>query len=198
MNRFEEYALFLGMLSGDGCLAIAHNGEGYRNYPIDFCNTEKYKVLLFDKLFFDLFGLHGTINSRQRVNRKKIWGFRKFSVKIAKEIKGFGFPEGVKRDLLCIPNRIKEGSQKEKLAFIYGFLITDGSVGDRRILFHSGSKRFLNELSDLISEFIGNRKTIKEYVQKNKYKSYQLCLNKEEKNKILSMCPRATMVLGRS
>ena len=52
MNKKEKLALFLGMLSGDGCLSISHNGEGYRNYPINFCNTNKEIVKLFDDLFF--------------------------------------------------------------------------------------------------------------------------------------------------
>src|SRR3989304_4808136 len=142
MNKKEKLALFLGMLSGDGCLPIGHNGEGYRDYPIDFCNTEKSKVLLFNKLFTDLYRLSGKISSRQRPNRKLIWHFRKHSVKIVKKLLKLGFPEGVKRDVLRIPKIILKGKAKEKLAFIYGVLITDGSVNDNRILFHSGSKLF--------------------------------------------------------
>ena len=164
MNRKEKFALFLGMLSGDGCLSIAHNGKGYRDYPIDFCNTEEDKVKLFDSLFFDLFGVHGTISSTKRAeNRKRIWIFRKHSVKIAKELKKIGFPEGVKSDILRITKRIKNGTRKEKSAFIYGVLITYGSVNDKRILFHSGSKLFLEDMSKLIGEFIGRNKPIKEF-----------------------------------
>ena len=199
MNKKEKFALFLGMLSGDGCLSIAHNGEGYRDYPIDFCNTEEEKVKLFDSLFFDLFGVHGTISSTKRAeNRKRIWSFRKHSVKIAKELKRIGFPEGVKRDVLRITKKVKNGTRKEKMAFIYGVLITDGSVNDKRILFHSGSKLFLEDMSKLIGEFIGVSKPVKEFIQREIYKSYQLCLNKQEKDILLSNCPHATMVLGRS
>jgi len=199
MNKKDKLALFLGMLSGDGCLSIAHNGEGYRDYPIDFCNTEKEKVILFYNLFFDLFGVHGTISSVKRAeNRKRLWSFRKHSVKVAGELKKLGFPEGVKRDILRIPNIIKKGSDKEKLAFIHGVIITDGSVNDKRVLFHSGSKLFLEDMSELIGEFVGCVKPIKEYTQREIYKSYQLCLNKEERDILLSKCPRATMVLGQS
>ncbi len=190
MSRGEKLALFLGMLSGDGCLSIGHNGEGYRDYPIQFCNTEKEKVLLFDSLFFELFGMHGTIRSVKRAdNRKEIWDFCKYSHKIADELKKLGFPEGVKRDLLRILPIISEGNKKEKLAFIYGVIITDGSVGDRRILFHSGSKLFLQDLSKLICEFTKREKPIRGYIQREKYKSYQLCLNKIEKKVLLSEMP---------
>ena len=198
MDKEESLALFLGMLSGDGCLSIKHNGEGYRIYPIDFCNTEEEKVRLFNRLFFELFGIEGRISSRKRPNRKEIWTFLKHSKDICQILKKEGFPEGVKRDILRVPNRINNGSQNEKLNFLYGVIITDGSIGKNRLLFHSGSKLFLEDLSKLISLFIGREKPIKEYIQREIYKSYQLCLNKQEKELILSKCPRATMVLGRS
>ena len=41
MNKKEKLALFLGMLSGDGCLPIKHSGEGYRDYVIQFYNCNK-------------------------------------------------------------------------------------------------------------------------------------------------------------
>lgn len=189
MNKKERMALFLGMLSGDGCLPIGHNGEGYRDYYISFVNTEKKKVILFNQLLYELFGLRGKINSRIRNNRKEIWEIRRYSKKAFYEIRKSGFPEGVKRDILRIPNIINAGTKKEKLAFIYGFIITDGSVGERRILFHSGSKLFLKDMSILISKFISVKKPIREFIQREKYKSYQLCLNKQEKHKLLSRMP---------
>lgn len=199
MNKKEELALFLGMLSGDGCLSIGHNGEGYRHYPIQFCNTEKDKVLLFDNLFFELFGIRGKISSRRRLNRKEIWHFLKYSVKIVNELKEMGFPEGLKRDILRIPQIVKSGTKREKLAFVHGVIITDGCIRkDGRITFHTGSKLFLEDISKLIEEFISCEKPVKEFIQKEKYRSYQLYLNKHEGDIILSTSPCATMVLGRS
>ncbi len=72
---------------------------------------------------------------------------------------------------------------------IYGFLITDGSIGKNRILFHAGSKLFLNELSKLIAEIIKVRRTVKEFIQYGKYHSYQLTLNKKERALFLSEMP---------
>ena len=57
---------------------------------------------------------------------------------------------------------------------------------NKTIIFHSGSKLFLNDLSDLISNFIDIRKPIKEYIQREKYYSYQLNLNKKETELLLS------------
>ena len=156
LTHSEKLALFLGMLSGDGCLIIGHNGEGYRDYPIDFCNTEKDKVILFDNLFFDLFEIRGKISSRRRPNRKEIWHFRKYSVKIYNELKALGFPEGVKRDILRVTPIIKNGTPSEKLAFLHGLIITDGYQTKKILRFHMGSKVFLEEVSFLISEAIYN------------------------------------------
>lgn len=184
MNRSEKLALFLGMLSGDGCLSIMHNGEGYRNYPIQFYNNDKNKVLLFNQLFFDLFGLQGTVSSRTRKNRKEIWEFKKTSHKACDEIKSLGFPEGVKRDVLRVLPIIKNGTKEEKLAFLHGIIITDGYQNEQCLRFHLGSKLFIEDLSILIAEFIGNIKPVKQYIQ-GKYISYQLSLNKQEKDIIL-------------
>lgn len=197
MNKKEKFALFLGMLSGDGCLSIKHNGEGYRDYPIDFCNTDREIVGLFDNLFFQLFKVRGSIYTRKRKGRKEIWNFQKHSVEIVTRLKAIGFPEGVKKDVLKVPNLIFEGSENEKRCFIWGLLITDGSLKKNRgIMFHLGSKRFLEDLSKLIKSITGRAPAVKEYSQKNKYKSYQLYLNKEERQILLR--PDGTMVLRRS
>lgn len=196
MNRSEKLALFLGMLSGDGCLSIKHNGEGYRNYPIQFFNNREEIVQLFATLFYDLFGIAGRVTSRQRPNRQRIWEFLRYSVATVSYLKGLGFPEGVKRDILRIPQIIWTGSNEEKRLFFSGFAMTDGCLRkDGRITFHIGSKLFLEDLSLLCSHFIHTLKPVKEF-QQGQYTSYQLYLNKDEGELVL--CPDATMVLGRS
>ncbi len=178
------------MLSGDGCLPISHSGEGYRDYPITFCNNKKELVIIFRELFMELFDLQGRISSRIRPNRQEIWTFLKYSRKIATEIKSLGFPEGVKRDVLRVPGHIKVGNESEKLYFILGMLITDGHLlKSQGIRFHLGSKLFIEDLALLISSIIGILKPIKSFVQKNKYISYQLSLNKHEGTLLLSKMP---------
>lgn len=190
MNRSEKLALFLGMLSGDGCLSISHNGEGYRNYPIQFCNNDKNIVLLFAELFHDLFGIEGKIHSRTRIGRKKIWEFKKISIKIVSYLRELGFPEGVKRDILRVPKSIINGSQLAKKYFFFGVFITDGSLKKNRgIMFHMGSKLFLEDVSLLVGNLTGTKSIVKEYIQQEKYKSYQLYLNKKESELLLSNMP---------
>lgn len=195
MNKKEKLALFLGMLSGDGCLPLGHNSLGYRNYAIKFCNTKDKLIGLFDSLFFDIFGINGKIRYSDRANKKRLFEFTKYSKEIYSKIREVGFPEGVKRDSLRVMPLIKNGSNKEKLAFILGVLITDGSLRKREdILFHSGSKLFLEDLSKLISKFTGNKKPIREYIQREKYKSYQLYLNKVETKKLITNMPKIVRI----
>ena len=187
MKRSEKLALFLGMLSGDGCLPIHHNGKGYRDYAVQFYNTNKDRVELFNRLFLDIFGVNGTIGYCDRLGKQRLWSFCKYSKKITEEIRNWGFPEGVKRDVLRVLPIVFKGTNSEKLEFIRGVLITDGCVRkNETIIFHSGSELFLNDLSDLIGDIIGIRKPIKEYVQREKYKSFQLNLNKKESALLLS------------
>ena len=196
MEQNEKFALLLGMLSGDGCLPISHSGEGYRDYHISFCNTDKRLVESFQKLLFELFNLESKLLVNQRVKRKDLYYISKRSKEVYFKIRGIGFPEGVKRDVLRVPKIIKSGSKEGKSAFIYGFLITDGCLRkNKTILFHSGSKVFLEEISKLIGEFTKIIKPVREYVQREKYKSYQLNLNKKETEVLLEHCRRGTMVL---
>jgi len=197
MNKKEKLALFLGMLSGDGCLSIKYNGEGYRDYPVYFCNTNKKLVEKFRKLFFDIFGVYGKIYSEKKENKQRLWYFNKHSTYVYGELIELGFPQGVKRDKLRILPIVKNRNNKEKRYFIQGLLLTDGSIKKNgSLMFHMGSKLFLKDLSALINEMIGVKRPVKEFVQRDKFKSYQLTLNKANKDRLLS--PRATMVLERS
>lgn len=186
----EDLALFLGMLSGDGHLSIHNKRRSlntYYDYCTGFCNTDKKIIESFADLFYKTFNVKGNFYPRDRPNRKRIYEFNSYSRKVFDKIKNFGFPVGVKRDKLRIPEIIKKGSKEEKLSFLFGFFITDGSLKKGSLFFHSGSRVFLEEISILIYELIGTKKEIKSYIQKEKYLSYQLLLNREESRKILSM-----------
>ena len=190
MNCEDKMALFIGMLCGDGCLSISHNGEGYRDYPIQFYNNCEQVVRLFDHLFFELFGVEGTICSRMRPNRKEIWEFKNTSVGIARAIRKLGFPEGVKRDVLRVPNVILQGGKTAQICFLLGLLMTDGCIRKNGIIsFHMGSKQFLEDISVLLVNFIGMKKPVKEFLQRERYKSYQLYLNNAERLILLSHMP---------
>ncbi len=189
----EDLALFLGMLCGDGHLSIHTKNRKYGtyyDYCIGFCNTDEKIIKTFSDLFYKIFNIKGNFYPRDRPDRKRIYEFASYSKEVFDKIHNFGFPIGVKRDVLKIPQIIKDSSKKEKLHFLWGLLITDGSLKrGSNIFFHTGSKIFLEEVSDLIYDLFNIRRNIKEYTQREKFLSYQLSLNKEESRKILSMPP---------
>ncbi|OGJ19008.1 hypothetical protein A3K73_07700 [Candidatus Pacearchaeota archaeon RBG_13_36_9] len=186
----EKLALFLGMLCGDGCLNTKTKKRGWKTYSTEFYNTDIKLMQLFDGLFYDLFKIRGHFYPRKRKERRIIYEFRSYSRDIFDSISSKGFPMGVKKDALTIPKPIKKGSEKEKLNFFMGFLMTDGCIRkNKTIIFHIGSKKFLQELSMLVNELFGIKREIREYVQKGKYHSYQLNLNKKESEVILSTLP---------
>ncbi len=77
--------------------------------------------------------------------------------------------------------------EKEKLLFLKGVIITDGSIRKQgNVLFHLASKKFLEDISDLIYELFNLRKPIKEYLQREKFYSYQLLLDKREAQIVLN------------
>lgn len=65
-------------------------------------------------------------------------------------------------------------------------IITDGVIRKSgSVLFHMGSKQFLEDVNQLVFKLFGVEKTVKGYVQKGKFYSYQLTLNKENAQEIL-------------
>jgi intein/homing endonuclease len=193
LKKSKDLALFLGMLAGDGCLSIKYNGAGYRIYPISFYNTNKKKVELFADLFNILFSIKGRIRCRIRKRKKPLWEFEKYSVHIYKIINSeFGIANGKKAKWVRIPSFILYGGNESKKAFFFGLLITDGCVrktGD--ILFHSSSKQLLLDLNQIINDVWSYRKDVKTYLQKDRFVSYQLNLNKAESSLVLSRLPRS-------
>jgi len=191
----KKLALFLGMICGDGCLTLRTRKAGYKTYAVEFFNTNVALVRTFFNLFGELFDSKGTITSYVKdASRKELFVFRKYSKELYNQVSNLGIPKGKKKLVLRIPPLINDLSWEEKFEFFRGVLITDGSLRkNNTILFHSGSKLFLEDLSKLIKDLFKINKKIVEYVQKGKYFSYQLHLNRDETK--LAIGPRRIMVL---
>ena len=172
----KDLALFLGMLCGDGHLSIHNKKRGlntYYDYTTGFCNTNERIMKVFDDLFYSIFGIKGNFHPRDRLNRKRIYEFNSYSKEVFDKISALGFPVGVKRDKLKIPEIIRKSSKEDKISFLLGVFVTDGCVRkNKTIIFHSGSKLFLEDLSELIRELFKIKKEVKSYVQREKYISY--------------------------
>ena len=191
LKNSKDLALFLGMFAGDGCLSFKHNGDGYRTYPIRFYNTKKDYVNLFHSLFFKLFEINGKIRSRKREGRKELWEFEKYSKEIYTIInKNFEIFCGKKALNVKIPSFILKGNKELKKSFFLGLLITDGSIRKKEdLMFHCASKGLIQNLNNLVETTWGFKKQVKRYLQKEKFTSYQLTLNKKESSIILSQLP---------
>jgi len=184
----NKLSLFLGLLVGDGYISNRNNGNGYPTYSINFYNTKKLFVELFDYLYFDLFNKNGKISFRSRPNRKDLYEFNSYSRDIFNFIVySLNVPYGKKAKIVRIPKIVLNSNNKSKIYFFLGLLLSDGFVNKRgNIGFHMASKGLLEDLSLLIKEVWGYDKLVKEVIQKDKYYSYQLNLNIDESNKILN------------
>ncbi len=175
-----KLALFLGMLSGDGCLTIRRKKAGYKCYATEFFNSNLDLISLYRGLLFDLFGVEVRPSSRLREGRTKVtYECRTYSKYVFSKCVDMGFPIGKKRDKLRVVEFIMDGRREDQIAFLKGLTITDGSIKKSgTVVFHMGSKKFLEDVSELIFQLFGIRKPIKEYIQKEKFYSYQALLNK--------------------
>ncbi len=194
LKKSKDLALLLGMFAGDGCLPIKHNGERYRIYPISFYNTNKKYVKLFSDLFTKLFVIKGKIRSRERKNKKILWEFEKYSVELYKMInEDFEIACGKKALNVRMPSFILKGKNILKKNFFLGLLLTDGGIKKTgEIIFHLASKGMLNDLKEIINDLWDFNVQIKEYVQREKFRSYQLTLKRKESSIILQECRRGT------
>jgi intein/homing endonuclease len=188
MVNKKELALFLGMLAGDGCLSIKHNGDGDRVYPINFYNTNKDYVKGFSILFVNLFDIKGSIRCRKRKNKQDLWEFEKYSKKIFTKInEEFEIPCGKKAPIVQVPSFILSGDIEEKKNFFLGVLITDGGIKkNRSIMFHSASKELIKGIITLIFDLWGIKRTMKEYLQRQRFLSYQITLNIKDSSIVLN------------
>ena len=191
LKKSEDSALLLGMFVGDGCMSIGHNGYGYRTYPIAFVNTNKEYVELFKGLFYKIFQVKGSFFLNRRKNKKDLWHFQKCSLGIYDLFnKEFEMPMGKKASVVRIPSFILNADIIIKKYFFLGYLITDGCIKkDGSLMFHCSSKNLLEDLKQLTKSVWGFERNIRKFIQRGKYISYQLTLNKTQGFVILSDLP---------
>ena len=183
-----KLALLLGMLCGDGCLIeVTKSYRGYKNYVTAFYNSNLDLMENFKKLFLEVFGVKGNYYPDTRNGKKITYAFRSYSKEVFDKISSLGFPIGLKKFKLRVPEVIWKSNRQERLLFLKGLTITDGSIKKGgQIVFHMASKLFLGDISDLIYELFGLRKIIREYLQRGKHFSYQLLLNKKQAQEVLN------------
>lgn len=142
-DREKKLAYFYGLFTGDGFTNI--NGNSYDVY-MSIGKDEKELAEFYDKLIFDLFDRRCVhVHKNRELTRR-------FTCKgLVEELNStIGTSAYNKR----VPNWVKHGSYAVKLAFLQGFLDSDGSVlRDRnniRINYTSVNLELLEDIQDLL------------------------------------------------
>ena len=167
-ERDKKFAYFCGLFAGDGFTNI--NGNSYDVY-MSIGKDEKEFAEFYDKLVLELF-------DRKCINVHKDKELtRRFTHKNLVQIlnSSIGISAYTKR----VPGWIKKGSYDIKLAFLQGFLDTDGSVfrdrGKIRINYTSVNLELLEDIQDLLFALeIKNSIVIHQKECKNKFGSKSL------------------------
>ena len=167
-ERDKKFAYFCGLFAGDGFTNI--NGNSYDVY-MSIGKDEKEFAEFYDKLVLELF-------DRKCINVHKDKELtRRFTHKNLVQIldSSIGISAYTKR----VPDWIKRGSYDVKLAFLQGFLDTDGSVfkdrGKIRINYTSVNLELLEDIQDLLFALeIKNSIVIHQKECKNKFGSNSL------------------------
>ena len=142
-DREKKLAYFYGLFTGDGFTNI--NGNSYDVY-MSIGKDEKELAEFYDKLIFDLFDRRCVhVHKNRELTRR-------FTCKgLVEELNS---TTGTSAYNKRVPNWIKHGSYAVKLAFLQGFLDSDGSVlRDRnniRINYTSVNLELLEDIQDLL------------------------------------------------
>lgn len=142
-NRERKLAYFYGLFTGDGFTNI--NGNSYDVY-MSIGKDEKELAEFYDNLILDLFDRHCV-----HVHKDKELTRRFTNKPLVEELNStVGTSAYNKR----VPDWVKHGSYGVKLAFLQGFLDSDGSVlRDRnniRINYTSVNLELLEDIQDLL------------------------------------------------
>ena len=142
-ERERKLAYFYGLFVGDGFTNI--NKNSYDVY-MSIGKDEKELAEFYDSLILDLFGrrcvhVHKDTENTRRFTSKEL-------------VQQLDASVGISAYTKRVPEWIKRGSYETKLAFIQGFLDTDGSVFNTkrgvRINFTSVNLELLEDVQDIL------------------------------------------------
>lgn len=168
-DKERKLAYFYGLFTGDGFTNI--NGKSHDVY-MSIGKEEKDLAQFYDNLILELFGRRCI-----RVHKNTEQSRRFTSKGLAQELdRSVGISAYTKR----VPEWVKQGSYGIKLAYLQGFLDSDGSVfrdkGNIRVNFTSVNLELLEDIQDLLYALeIKNSIVVhqKEYTSKHNIHSLQ-------------------------
>ena len=155
----EDFAEFLGILYGDGCLS--------KNYGVYVtCNAISDRLFVLNvvrPLFEKLFKSNVAIRIKKNATHCRL-----YSKSAYKHLVNFGFPEGIKKNQLRIPIGILK-NKKYSLAFLRGLFDTDGGFHrhhkqSAQVEYTSHSPEFLKQVWKLLADLGFNVKLGKKQI----------------------------------
>lgn len=186
-DRENKLAYFYGLFTGDGFTNI--NGNSHDVY-LSIGNDEKELAEFYDGLIDELFGrkcirVHKDTEQTRRFTSKEL---------VEDLDKTVGISAYTKR----VPEWVKNGSYGVKLAFLQGFLDSDGSVfydrGKIRVNFTSVNLELLEDIQDLLFALqIKNSIVIHQKENTSKHgihslQSYRINVSLEDNLKLATEC----------
>lgn len=171
----KKFALFLGLLWGDGCITNMQYAKKMGDWRVVIVEDDQVLKQEIINLISQIFGIKARIHYRK--THYEIY----FCSRIVYEIlsKKFGFPDGLKRDRLNIPLQILADRNLIK-SFLCGLFSTDGAItfsqNYPRISVSSASYEFINEVHASLKE-LGFNAHLNRYDRKIGNPLYSVRLN---------------------
>jgi len=177
----EDLLYIVGVVAGDGSLPVKYNGSGYRNYKISIQMKNYVYLRYIASLFKKVFNINPNFTVQKKGNRKylEMYIYSKLIYKFFSVM--FGIPEGKKSSLVRMPLIIRNLSSSERLPFVAGVVDTDWGKAGNSFGTHSASLLLIKDITQTISGVAKiNFSPIRRYIQRNKYKSYQVRISKRD------------------
>ncbi|HLC56065.1 MAG TPA: phosphoribosylglycinamide synthetase C domain-containing protein [Candidatus Nanoarchaeia archaeon] len=134
--KFSDWVKFMGLFLSEGCISNKKNER--RVYICQISSSiylDKFKEIL-SKLPFKF--SYDPKNSRFRIN----------SIQLVKVLTEFGISSHK-----FVPDYIKNANKKQIKEFLDAFVMGDGSIHNGRQRFHSGSKRLIDDIQEMVMKF---------------------------------------------
>ncbi|MAG07830.1 hypothetical protein CMI46_03385 [Candidatus Pacearchaeota archaeon] len=138
----EDIMYLLGVIEGDGSLAIAKRKRGGYHYMLRIYSGEETYLQYLKELFYKYFSIEGRINKDKRKN-KTFW-FELKNASIFFYFNTLGIKHGKKseREILLSAKT----NQSNLLNYLAGFVDTDGSISHKRIQLKQKSQTLLEDV----------------------------------------------------
>lgn len=162
--KFKDWLRFMGIFLSEGYATIRKDG-----CRVHVCQTKK------SKYFHDFEGILSKLPFKFSFSERDS-KFRINSIQLAKLLKTFGNSKEK-----YIPDYIKNATKEDIIEFLNAFLLGDGDIHYGKMRFHSGSKKMIDDIQELILKIgtssiitVDKRKKMLNPINKKYYKANEV------------------------